>query len=200
MSKLTVSSHYNAVAKTLHWLIACGIIGMLALGWIMTSMPNAPLKFSLFQWHKSIGITIMLLAVFRLVWRLMHKTVPLPPGMPRWEIIAAKTTHVVFYVLIIGMPLTGWIMVSASPLNLPTILYGIIPWPHLPVLPTLDNKREIGHFFGGMHGLLAYLIAGLLVLHVGAALKHHFINRDDVLIRMAPKFMTGFLMALRRWL
>jgi cytochrome b561 len=194
------SAHYNAVAKTLHWLIALGIIGMLALGWIMGSVPNGPLKFSLFQWHKSIGITILLLSLIRLGWRLIHTAPPLPADMPRWEVIAAKTTHVLFYILIIVMPLTGWIIVSASPLGLPTILYGVIPWPHLPILPTLENKKQIGHFFGDVHGFLAYIIAGLLVLHIGAAWKHHLINRDDVLLRMAPRFLHPALNAIRRWL
>lgn len=197
MVQSTLSPSYTAVAKTLHWLIALAIIGMLALGWIMTSLPNGPDKFSLFQWHKSIGITILLLSFARLGWRLTHTAPLLPLAMPRWEKIAAKATHVLFYILIIGMPLTGWIIVSSSPLNLPTMLYGVIPWPHLPVLPELENKKEIGHVFGAIHGYLAYVIAGLLVLHIAAAWKHHLIDRDDILIRMAPKFLTGFLNRLR---
>ncbi len=197
MLRSTLSPSYNAVAKTLHWLIAWAIIGMLALGWIMTSMANTPLKFSLFQWHKSIGITILLLSLIRLGWRLTHTAPPLPATMPGWEKIAAQAAHALFYVLIIAMPLTGWVIVSASPLNLPTILYGIVPWPHLPVIPDLGNKKEIGHAFGWVHGKLAFLIAGLLVLHIGAAWKHHLIDRDDVLTRMAPGFLTGFLNRLR---
>jgi cytochrome b561 len=189
---------YSAVAKTLHWLIALAIIGMLALGWIMTSQPNGPAKFSLFQWHKSIGITILLLSLVRLGWRLTHQVPRLPGSMPRWEKYAANVTHVIFYVLIIGMPLTGWIIVSTSSLNIPTILYGFIPWPSLPILPTLDNKRDIGHAFGAIHGFLAYFVVGLLLLHIGAALKHHFMTRDDILLRMAPRWMTGFLNVLRR--
>jgi cytochrome b561 len=191
----TFHPSYNAVAKFLHWVIALAIVGMLALGWIMTSMPNAPSKFALFQWHKSIGITILLLSLFRLIWRLMHKAPPLPVTMPDWEKFAAQATHFLFYVLMIGMPLTGWIMVSASPI--PTILYGVVPWPNLPVLPDLENKRAIGHFFGGAHGFAAYILAALLVLHIGAAWKHHLFNRDDVLLRMAPRFMHPLLNKIR---
>lgn len=193
----TAPSSYNAVAKTLHWLIAAAIIGMLALGWIMSNTPMGPEKFLLFQWHKSIGITILLLSLCRLGWRLTHTTPDLPTAMPRWERNAAQAMHILLYALIIIMPLTGWIIVSASPMNIPTMLYGVIPWPHLPIIPTLENKREIGHTIGAVHGFLAYVLAGLAVLHIGAALKHHFVNHDDVLMRMTPKHLNGLLNTLR---
>jgi len=198
MPPITSSTSYGTVAKTLHWLIAAAIVTMLVIGWTMTSLPrNNPHIFALFQWHKSIGITILLLSLFRLGWRLMHPAPPLPAGMPAWEKFAARATHVLFYVLIIGMPLTGWVIVSTSPFNLPTMLYGIIPWPHLPVLPDLANKKEIGHTFGDVHGILAYIMAGLLVLHVAAAHKHHWFDRDDVLTRMAPGPIARWLDRLR---
>ncbi len=190
-------SSYTAVAKTLHWLIAVAIIAMLIIGWTMTSLPKGEEKFALFQWHKSIGITILLLSVLRLIWRLAHSAPPLPAAMPRWEKIAARASHALFYVLVIGMPLTGWAIVSSSPLNLPTMLYGLVPWPNLPVLPDLANKKEIGHVLGGVHGYGAYILATLLALHVAAALKHHFMDRDDVLTRMMPQSMTGLLDRLR---
>ena len=187
MPATTVSARYNTVAKTLHWLIALLIITMLALGWTMTNVgKDYPYRFQLFQLHKSLGITILLLSLIRLAWRLLHRAPPLPIAMPGWEKLAARSTHVLFYVFMIGMPLTGWAIVSTSPLNLPTYLFGTIFWPNLPVLPELANKREVGHIFGAMHGWGAYILAALLVLHVGAAVKHHWINRDDVLIRMIP--------------
>jgi cytochrome b561 len=192
------STSYGTVAKTLHWLIAAAIVSTLMVGWTMTSLPrNDPHIFALFQWHKSIGITIFLLGLFRLGWRLTHSAPPLPTKMPRWEKFAARATHVLFYVLIIGMPLTGWVIVSTSPFNLPTMLYGVIPWPHLPVLPDLANKKEINHTFGDVHGILAYIMAGLLVLHVAAAHKHHWFDRDDVLTRMAPGPIARWLDRLR---
>jgi cytochrome b561 len=117
--------------------------------------------------------------------------------MPAWEKFTAESVHVLFYILIIGIPLTGWIIVSCSTMNIPTILYGVIPWPHLPVFPDLENKKQIGHTVGEIHGFLAYVIAGLLVLHAGAAWKHHLINRDDVLLRMAPKFLHPLLNKIR---
>jgi cytochrome b561 len=194
----TLSVRYDSVAKTLHWLIALAIIGMLIVGWVMTSLPQgSPYKFPLFQWHKSIGITILLLSVARLVWRLLHRPPPYPATMPGWERFAAHFTHAMFYVLIIGMPLTGWAIVSASPLNLPTLLYGVVPWPHLPLLPTLHNKREIGHMIGEVHELGAYILVVLLALHVAAAQKHHWFDRDDILIRMTPEPISRLLNRLR---
>src|SRR5580704_6519092 len=178
------SASYNAVAKFLHWTIALAIIGMLALGWTMADLPRTdPLKFTLFQWHKSIGITILLLSLLRLGWRLGHPVPPLPDNMPLWEKRLARTTVILFYALIIGMPFTGWIIVSSSPLNIPTMLYGIFPWPDLPILPSLAHKREIGKAFAEVHGYLAFFIVGLLCLHVAGALKHHFMDRDDILTR-----------------
>ena len=195
---MTDKSSYDAVAKFLHWVIALAIIGMIALGWIMEGMPTNSLKFSLFQWHKSIGITILLLSLFRLGWRWTHPAPPLPAGMKVWEICLAKTIVVLFYVLMIGIPLLGWAVVSASPRNIPTHLYGIIPWPHLPILPTLSNKKEISETLGDIHGYLAYSVLALLFLHVAGAVKHHFISRDNTLTRMAPDVLGNFLNSLRR--
>lgn len=193
--------NYDSVAKWLHWLIGLAIIGMLALGWTMMNMPKEyPGRFAMFQLHKSIGITILLLSFVRLGWRLMHPVPALPSHMAKWEIFAARATHWAFYILMIAMPITGWVIVSSSSMGLPTILYGIIPWPHVPGLQELPNKQEINQAFEQVHSNLAFLIAGLLALHIGAALKHHFIVKDDILTRMTPQFMNGFLNRLQRLL
>ena len=191
MALSLTSPVYGTVARTLHWLIALAIIGMLALGWTMSSLPFGQEKNVLFQLHKSIGITILLLSLFRLFWRLLHKAPELPAEMPLWEKLAARASHILFYVLIIGMPLSGWIIVSTSSFNMPTYLYGTIHWPNFPYVSEASNKREIGHIFARMHGIAAYVMAGLIVLHVSAAQKHHWIDRDDVLTRMvSPKIAT----------
>ena len=193
----TTSLSYTKTAKILHWLIALAIIFMLALGWTFGFF-HGETKFFLFQLHKSIGITILLLSFVRLAWRLMHTAPSLPASMPLWEQRAAHIGHVLLYILMIGMPLSGWIMVSTSlHNNIPTILYGILPWPNVPVLSTMENKTEISHFMGGVHGYAAYVLAALIVGHAGAALKHHFIARDDILVRMAPSSCTRFLNYLR---
>ncbi|MGE3624068.1 MAG: cytochrome b [Bdellovibrionales bacterium] len=197
MPKAKTPWSYDGVAKTLHWLIAFSVIGMLALGWIMTGLENSPNKFALFQWHKSIGITILLLSVIRLIWRLMHPRPPYPAHMPEWEKMAARATHFIFYVLIIGMPLTGWAMVSSSSFALPTMLYGYIEWPHMPILPALENKKEISHLFGEAHELAAFLFVPLIGLHIAAAHKHHWFDKDDILIRMAPGPVARLLVFLR---
>jgi cytochrome b561 len=190
---------YSAVAKFLHWTIAAAILGMIALGWTMNDLPRAdPMKFTLFQLHKSIGITILLLSLLRLGWRFGHPVPPPPVTAPLWEIRLAKSIVILFYALMIGIPFIGWMIVSASPLNLPTLLYGVVPWPHLPILPTLADKKEIADKLGDVHAFLAYSVLFLLVLHVGAALKHHFLERDDVLTGMSPDFFNGFLNRLRR--
>ena len=137
--------------------------------------------------HKSFGITVLLLSVLRLAWRLFNPPPPEPP-MPRWQLIASQVVHWGFYVIMIGMPLSGWIMVSASPLNLPTLLYKTIPWPHLAFIHSLppDAKKAWGHWGGSAHGLLAKLAYVLIGLHIAAALKHQFIDRDNLIARMAP--------------
>ena len=180
---INAPGRYTTVAVTLHWLIAILIIGQLAGGLYMHNLPATTWKFELYQWHKSFGILVLLLSLARLGWRLTHKAPALPGGMKSWEKLAARFTHVAFYFLIIAVPLAGWLMVSASPYDLPTVLFKLIPWPHVPGIP---QDAALEGIFKELHEYMAFAIIGLLVLHVGAALKHHFINRDGVLTRMVP--------------
>ena len=179
---------YSTVAILLHWLIAVMIIGMVVMGIYMTGLPDARMseKFELYQLHKSFGITVLLLSLIRLGWRLTHRAPPLPAEMPGWEQWAARLTHVAFYLLMIGIPLSGWAMVSASPWNLPTVLFGTIDWPHLPYFSTVADKPATEGMLKDLHEALAFGTVALLLLHVAAALKHHFIEGDDVLARMLP--------------
>lgn len=183
------SVRYDSVAIGLHWLTAVAVLGLIVIGLVMGDLPNSSaLKFSLFQWHKSVGITVLLLTVARLGWRLGHRPPAMPDGMPNWEKAAAHAGHFALYALLIGLPLLGWAAVSASPLNIPTVLYGVIPWPHLPVLSTLADKKPVAEALGDIHSTGAWIMMGLLVVHAGAALRHHLILRDDVLRRMVPRF------------
>jgi cytochrome b561 len=176
-------ARYTAVAVALHWLIALAILAMLVMGLTMTHGALAPAtKFKLYQLHKSVGLSILMLAVLRLVWRLTHRPPDLPAGMPAWERGAAEATHVVLYCFMIGLPLIGWALVSASPFNLPTVLFGVVPWPHLPV----PDKKVAEPILKLAHAYGAYVLIGFVALHVGAALRHYFVERDTILQRMIP--------------
>jgi cytochrome b561 len=181
-------STYSSVAITLHWLIALGILTNIALAWYFGALKGAE-AIPPIQLHKSIGITVLLLTLIRIGWRLLHRAPTLPEHMPTWEKWAAKATHFVFYLLMLGLPLSGWAMVSASPLIKvhPTVLYGVIPWPSFPALPSdPDQLHAARKLFGKTHELLGWVAYASIALHVAAALKHQLIDRDDVLARMIP--------------
>jgi len=179
---------YSGVSIALHWTIAALIVAQIPLGWRMSELPLGEAKFELFQLHKSVGLTILLLSLVRLAWRATHPAPPLPDPMRRWEKVFARATHVGFYVVMIATPLGGWVLVSASEFDVPTLLWGAIPVPHLPGFEAMspEAKKAVYERVAAGHGALAWLGVGLLVLHVAGALKHHFINRDGVLQRMLP--------------
>lgn len=179
-------ARYSHIAILLHWAIAVLILGNLALGWWMQTLVGLS-QFEKFQLHKSIGILVLLLSVARLLWRLTHRAPAYPDSMKSIEKFAASAVHWAFYGIMIGMPLTGWLVVSTSAFNLPTLLFHTVPWPHLPVhdLP-MDARMQVNHLSSGVHKALAFGTAALVALHVGAALKHQFITGDNVLMRMVP--------------
>jgi cytochrome b561 len=177
------NQRYGAVAMTLHWLIAVAIIGMLVLGKYMHGLPRSdPDKFMLYQLHKSFGLTVLALTVLRIGWRLVNRAPPLPATMPAWERLAAHASHFLLYALMLAIPLSGWAMISASTLGVPTLWFGQIEVPNLPVTPG-DETQET---FEDAHELLGNLMILLLLVHVAAALKHHFWDRDTILKRMLP--------------
>ena len=186
----TTSERYTTVAIVLHWAIALLIIGQLIGGKIMVDFlaDGSSLKFELYQWHKSFGVTILLLSLARAVWRLTHRPPALPAHMKSWERIGARISHVGFYLLIIGAPLAGWALVSASPFaaSVPTYLFGFIPWPHLPFFEGVEDRKAVAELIAEIHEYMGFAIVLLLVVHIGAALKHHFVDRDGVFTRMAP--------------
>ena len=180
---------YNGVAMTLHWLIAALIIANILIAWYFNTL-NGAAKIPPVQVHKSIGITVLLLSVLRLVWRFVAPPPALPGSVVGWERMAAGTTYVLFYVIMIGMPLTGWALSSASPLIMvyPIKLYGVIPWPAIGYLTHLphDQQKSAHTAFVTLHGLGAKLAYALIVLHVLAATRHWLILRDGVVGRMIP--------------
>jgi len=172
-------TRFTGVAIGLHWLIAVAIIGTFALGLYMHELPLSPQKLKLYSWHKWAGVTIFLCVLLRLVWRLLHRPPEMPAGMPAWQRKAAEATHVLLYLLMFAVPLSGWLMSSAK--GFQTVWFGIVPLPDL-----LDKNKELGDLLQEVHEILNFTMAGLVLAHLGAALKHHFIDRDDVLVRMAP--------------
>lgn len=183
-----MTSSYTKTAIILHWLIALSIIALLIMGLLMSEDDLLPagIRFATFQIHKSLGLTVLVLSTLRLVWRLMHKAPPYPDHMKPWEKFAASATHVILYVLMFALPLTGWALVSTSPRDIPTIWFGLFQWPHLPIFEGVENRGDISHDFGEVHESLAWIAIILIAGHVGAALKHYIIDRDDVLTRMIP--------------
>lgn len=182
-------ARYTVVAVILHWLMALGIFALVVLGPVMVHV-QMPLsrRFTLYQLHKSIGITILLAAVVRLAWRVLHKPPALPSHMPRLEKSAAKAGHLALYSLLFVLPVSGWASVSASVLDLRTYLYGVVPWPQLPVLSTLTDKAPVEAVLKSVHRFGAWTLIAVVAGHAAAALRHHFIKQDDVLSRMLPRF------------
>jgi cytochrome b561 len=169
---------YGTVAMTLHWLIALLLIGNLCSGFYLANiMDDAnPLHFTLIQLHKSIGLTVLMLSVLRLLWRLVNPIPPLPAGMSLPLRIAARTSHFLLYVFMIAVPAAGWAWASFNK-KVPTRFFGLFDWPKMPFIPADP------HLYHSLHVYLAYSTAALLVLHISAALYHHF-HGDDVLRRM----------------
>jgi cytochrome b561 len=177
---------YTLVAIILHWVMALGITALTVMGLAMTHLKLEPMQlFRLYQLHKSIGITVFLAAFLRLAWRLSHRPPDLPQAMPTVERAAAAGGHLLLY-LMFAMPVTGWALVSVSALNIPTVLYGILPWPDLPLIPPLDDKAPVEALLKRVHAYGAFSLIALVAVHTAAALRHHFIIRDDVLRRMLP--------------
>jgi len=177
---------FGWVAMGFHWLMAAGILFTFGLGLYMTALEVGPEQFALYQLHKSLGVTILLLAVLRLLWRLVNPVPPLPPGMAGWERGLAHVSHYGLYVLMVLVPVIGWCVVSVSPLGLPTFLYNQVEWPHLPFFAGVADKAAAEASFAQAHEVMAWLLAFLFFLHVAGALKHHFIAKDDTLRRMLP--------------
>jgi cytochrome b561 len=181
---------YNNTAIFLHWFIALAIILQLCGGiWMVGAINIEATKqtaYNFYQYHKSLGFVILVASLFRLFWRVAHKVPPLPEHMKLWEKVAAHLSHLALYVLLIGIPLLGWAMVSTSPYGIPTRIFNLFEWPHIPFLANSDNKLELHQFFKDSHKYTAYLMILLLFIHLSAALKHQFIDKDNLIKRMSP--------------
>jgi len=175
---MTPTACYAWPAMTLHWLIAALILVTLPLGWYMQDLPLSPTKLQLFSYHKWIGVTVLLLVLPRLWVRLSYRPPALLPA-PVWQQRIALVTHGALYVLMAAVPLSGWLMSSAK--GFPVVYLGVLALPDL-----VPKDRALGEVLQVLHQTLAFSLAGLIVLHVAAALKHQLINRDATLRRMLP--------------
>ncbi len=172
-------TRYTAVAQLFHWVIAALIVTQFALAWTADDLPLGVHKLALLARHKSFGMTVLMLAVLRLLWRFKHPAPELPAGMTPIERILARATHVAFYVLLFAMPLTGWMMSSAK--NYSVSWFGLFTWPNL-----IGKNEAAFDILKSTHDYLSDALFVIAVLHILAALKHHFWNKDDVFLRMLP--------------
>lgn len=172
---------YTRVAVSLHWLIATLIVVNLAIGWFHDSFAK-PVGSALISGHKAIGLTVILLALLRLAWRLSHRPPPFDPVMKAWERWLATATHWAFYLLMLAAPVTGWLMVSAN--GRATSWFGLFDVPALPI----TGGKAAHEIYESRHELIGYLMLALIVLHVGGALKHHLQGHRQLFGRMAPWF------------
>ncbi len=177
-----METRYTRTAIALHWLMALLLTGLFCVGLYMSDLPLSPQKLKIYSWHKWAGITAFLLVLLRLAWRVGHPPPLLPAGMPAWQQAAAHGLHHLLYLLMIAIPLSGWLMSSAK--GFQTVYFGIIPLPDL-----LQKNKELGELLEWVHSSLNFTLAGLVVAHIAAALKHHLFDRDEVLARMLP-FLT----------
>ncbi|MBK1780064.1 cytochrome b [Advenella sp. WQ 585] len=170
---------YTRTAITLHWLMALGLTGTFALGFYMQDLPLSPAKLQYYAWHKWAGIVMLLLVLVRVVWRITHKAPELPESMSAFMRFMANAAHWVLYALMLAIPLSGWLMSSAQ--GFQVVWFGVWPLPDL-----VGKSQELGALLNTVHWALNYFLLAFVIIHACAALKHHFLDKDDILTRMVP--------------
>ncbi|MDF3054439.1 MAG: Cytochrome B561-like protein [Gammaproteobacteria bacterium] len=169
-------THYGLIAKLFHWIMSLIVICMLCIGLYMVSLPNSLDKLQIYGYHKATGILVLSLVTLRVLWRCFNISPTLAP-MPNWQKISAHSLHIALYVFMFAMPLTGWMMSSAA--GIPVSFFGLFVLPDL-----VSPNPTLLTFFDQTHKTLAFILIGMILLHLLAALKHHFINKDDTLRKM----------------
>ena len=183
-------NRYSRPAIALHWIIAFCILFNVMLAWLWPFLPDAKVRPAI-DWHKSIGILVLGLAILRLLWRVGHRPPPLPTGFQRWETRLSGFTHVLLYVIMFGLPLSGWIMDSAwkDAASHPMIFMNQFEWPRIDFIMALDpaTKLTIHDGAGAAHGVMAKLLYVLFALHVAGAAKHQWFDKEPLMQRMWPR-------------
>lgn len=194
-AKIIRPKEYDPVAKALHWLIALGIFLLFGTALAMDVAEGETLKL-VFVTHKTTGFLVLVFMFVRVVWAHYHPAPGLPEhAMPRWQVIAAKFVHDALYALAIVTPFIGWSLVSLG--NHGIVLFGLIPIPSLPFIQVFSQFDQARIFLSRLHEILATLLASLVVVHMGATFMHHFVDRDDILMRISPKFTHEWLRKIR---
>lgn len=175
-SKLT--ERYDNAAIALHWIAAALILGNLLLGLSMVPLPISPQKLHWYLWHKSIGVTVFVLTSLRLAWRARGAH-PAPVAMPPWQRRAARATHALLYLLLLAIPVSGWLYSSST--GVQVVYLGLLPLPDL-----VPKDKALAHALRVTHVALNSTLFAVVCIHVAAALRHHFVDRDVTLARMLP--------------
>lgn len=178
---MSSATRYTSTAMALHWLMALLIFSAFPLGLYVHELALSPLKLKLISYHKWLGVTIFLLTMVRIAWRVMHTPPPLAATIPLWQQRAAHVLHLLLYALLFAIPLSGWLMSSAK--GFPVVYLGLVQLPDL-----VSKDKLLGDLLAEVHETLNFGLLALVGMHVAAALKHHFIERDDTLLRMLPSF------------
>lgn len=177
------AARYSLTAMLLHWVLGAALVAIFALGLYMADLPFSPQRLKLYSWHKWAGVTVLALAVVRLVWRITHRPPALPrameAAMPAWQKVAHHGTHHALYLLFFAVPLIGWAYSSAA--GFPVVFLGLVQLPDF-----VPADKALAALIKPWHEISAFAMAALVVLHVAAALKHQLIDRDNLIARMLP--------------
>jgi cytochrome b561 len=178
-SSMAPNARWDMVARALHWLIALLVFVQIPLGWTAAVWELSPAKLDLFVWHKSLGVLVLVLMALRIGWRVTHRPSRWPAAMGRCERIAAVLTHAMLYLLLVLLPVTGWIVNAAA--GVPFSIFWRVPLPAI-----VGPDEALAETFARVHLGLSLALFALLALHIVAALRHHFVVRDDILAGMLP--------------
>ncbi len=180
MALANTQTHYGSVSKLFHWLTALAVISLLIVGWWMGGLDKTlAYKWTVYNVHKLVGLTVLAVTLLRILWLLHCKHPALPHSIPAIERFAARAVHVALYTVLMLMPLSGWVMSTAGD-HAPTLGKHALP------MPTIALNKTVAHQWNTLHEVLAWVIVALVVLHILGALKHHFIDKNNVLRRMLP--------------
>jgi cytochrome b561 len=180
---VAAAARYSLTAIVLHWVLGLTILSMFGIGLYMTDLPFSPTKLKLYNWHKWAGITVLVLSAVRLLWRVTHRPPALPDAiaqaMPAWQRWAHHGTHHALYALFFLVPLIGWAYSSAA--GFPVVVFGVLPLPDF-----VPVDKALAEMIKPFHKFSAFALIGLAGLHIAAALKHQWIDKDGLLNRMLP--------------